>query len=449
MENQELNINPFVLEEIMASDIKEVVADINKNIDDSDIKWSKGISGKNKYWLDKDNMIKLKDSIGNKVFSINIQVDGYKQKSIFNLIRTKRKKGDRIKPFVMEYEFENQQKYVQYLLNDSASKVFEGIVHTYSLKEFKKTLDFSKTGSAACGSAATNSGTSSGNSRNNTSSSTPGRPSAGTTSGSYAWASMGTTTMPLGSSTGNGGGGRVEVGEGYFGKPQTNQQKNSSVYGKSSDCPKGRVFIPINLKIPWKKIVIESEGEKIDPKEELKCFDEKKSGKITIYVRQPTENTEKVMGENQVGHVFIGLEQNGVKKHFGFYPPKGASDLGVGVGYTYDSELRDNSESLFHVSISTNIDATQMKKILNYAKNYPKEYQLQTYACTEFGIEMGNLAGLNLPKTTVKDSQTGGLLFKGRSPGKLGQEIRAMKSDSKNKVVKTKGKSPAKSKEKC
>ena len=42
----------------------------------------------------------------------------------------------------------------------------------------------------------------------------------------------------------------------------------------------------------------------------------------------------------------------------------------------------------------------------------------------DFGINIGNLGGMNLPSTTVSD-----LLFNGRSPGVLGQEVRARDSD--------------------
>ncbi len=188
----------------------------------------------------------------------------------------------------------------------------------------------------------------------------------------------------------------------------------------------------------WKNVVLDSDGEKIDPKEELKCYDNKKGGKLTVYVQQPKENSLLLVGPNEVGHVFVGIEQDGRKKFFGFYPDSGASTALVAVNRQYPSEVRDNSGTLYHVSISTNINANQMKKVLDYARNYPKNYQLQNYACTEFGVEMGNLAGLNLPKTTVKDPESGGLLFEGRSPAKLGQEIRAMKSDSKKKIKKQK-----------
>ena len=44
-----------------------------------------------------------------------------------------------------------------------------------------------------------------------------------------------------------------------------------------------------------------------------------------------------------------------------------------------------------------------------------------------FGVVIGNMAGLNLPRTTVSGAFG---FFKGRSPAKLGQELRAMNSTS-------------------
>lgn len=185
-------------------------------------------------------------------------------------------------------------------------------------------------------------------------------------------------------------------------------------------------------------------GKKINPTDELKCFKTNQGGKLTVYVQQPKEKSDGVMEPNKVGHAFVGIQQGNHQKMFGFYPPESASNVPIAVGNSYVSELRDNSNTLYHVSISTNINASQMSNILNYVKNYPSTYDLNSYACTDFAIKVGNLWGLNLPSTTVEY-----FTFKGRSPGKLGEEIRAMNSNSKKTVKKTKGTSPSNSKTKC
>ena len=196
----------------------------------------------------------------------------------------------------------------------------------------------------------------------------------------------------------------------------------------------------------WNNITIDESGPKIDPKEATKCFDKTKGSKLTIYIQQPTENSLELIGENNVGHVFVGIEQDGIRRVFGFYPPPTATNAGIAVGNDYVSELRDNSGELYHVSISTNINATQMSNIIQYVQNHPKTYNLNNYACTDFGIAVGNLGGLNLPSTKV----SGGFgLFNGRSPAKLGQEVRAANTSSNRVINKSKGNAPSKTNEKC
>lgn len=181
------------------------------------------------------------------------------------------------------------------------------------------------------------------------------------------------------------------------------------------------------------------DSEKIDPTEELKCFDLTKSAKLTVYVQQPLENSNIIVGPNQVGHAFIGIEQGGIKRQLGFYPEEGANRARVAVGKIYDSELRSNNNYLYHVSISQDILASQLKTITNYIKKFPKKYDVNHYACTDFAIKIGNLGGMNLPSTTMKN-----FTFEGRSPGQLGQEIRAMNSNNIKTIQKIKANSPNK-----
>lgn len=180
-------------------------------------------------------------------------------------------------------------------------------------------------------------------------------------------------------------------------------------------------------------------GEKINPVEELKCFNPNQSAKLTIYVQQPKENTDEIIGPNEVGHAFIGIEQNGVKRQFGFYPESNANSIAVGVGTTYDSELRDNNDYLYHVSISKQVTPSQLQAIIKYSKEFPSKYNVNSFACVDFAIEIAKKGGLNLPRTTVSS-----FTFSGRSPGQLGQEIRSMSSNGTVTVTKNKNQSPKK-----
>ncbi len=178
----------------------------------------------------------------------------------------------------------------------------------------------------------------------------------------------------------------------------------------------------------------------IDIVEALKCFDLSVPAKFTIYVQQPRENSSEVVGPNSVGHAFIGIEQNGIIRNFGFYPESGSNSAMVGVGVSYNSEIRSNDNYLYHVSASRNITSGQLTLITNYSKNAPEEYDVNEFACADFAINAANLAGLNLPSTTVNYFS-----FSGRSPGVLGQEIRAMNSNGVTTINKTSGTSPSKS----
>lgn len=183
-----------------------------------------------------------------------------------------------------------------------------------------------------------------------------------------------------------------------------------------------------------------SNTSKINPTEELKCFDLTKNAKLTVYVQQPKENTSEIYSsQNGPGHAFIGLEQNGIVRQIGFYPISSANEIFVGVGIDYNSELRDNNNYLYHVSISKDITSSQLTSISNYIKNFPKTYNVNNFACTDFAIKIGNMGGMGLPSTSVSS-----LTFKGRSPGQLGQEIRAMNSDGIKTINKIKNNSPNK-----
>lgn len=183
---------------------------------------------------------------------------------------------------------------------------------------------------------------------------------------------------------------------------------------------------------------IVNQGPKINPKEELKCFDQSKEAKITIYVQQPKENTNDLIGPNEVGHAFVGISQNGIERYFGFYPESNSSTIGIAIGNTYNSIFRDNSNSEFHVSISETVNPTQLQSIIRYSSESAVDikYNLNNYACTDFAIYIGNLAGLNLPSTTVTKWP-----FSGRSPGQLGQEIRIRTDRS---ITRTKSNAPQK-----
>ncbi len=70
--------------------------------------------------------------------------------------------------------------------------------------------------------------------------------------------------------------------------------------------------------------------------------------------------------------------------------------------------------------------------MVNYINNYPKTYNLNNYACADFGIAVAEKGGLKLPVKRSSD-----VWFKGLSPGNLGEDIRAMTPPSGVSINKT------------
>lgn len=185
-------------------------------------------------------------------------------------------------------------------------------------------------------------------------------------------------------------------------------------------------------------VFIDTQGDKTDPKQENRCFTTSQAATLTVYVEQAKPRTRNHVGPNQVGHTFVGIQQNGITRYLGYYPPPSASSTGLTVGLNYPGEIHENSGHNYDVSISTSITGGQLAAILSYINNYPATYNLNTYNCADFGIAVGNLGGMNLPVTTSNG------IFSGRSPGDLGEDIRAMAPPSGSSINTTGGNAPTK-----
>jgi hypothetical protein len=153
----------------------------------------------------------------------------------------------------------------------------------------------------------------------------------------------------------------------------------------------------------------------------LKCFLRNLGAKVTIYVDQPVPGTRNFItttnGFRDVGHVFVGIEQtvNGVTttRFFGYYPSGKVSMFSSGQPHMFGNDSHDD----YDVKIETNVTATQLAAILDMAYNARASYDLYSYNCADFGIDIGRAAGLNIPYTK-------GSVFPGRNPGDLGQDLR-------------------------
>lgn len=153
----------------------------------------------------------------------------------------------------------------------------------------------------------------------------------------------------------------------------------------------------------------------------LKCFDLSKGAVFTIYTDQPTPNSTATWSgsprDPDVGHTFIALQQGTIRRVFGFYPKTAVNPYSP-----IDKQAFGNNEGYsFDVSINIPISSSQLLNIIGYTNSVPPNYDLNNYNCTDFGIQVANLAGLSLP-----DSYGSWLYGGGSNPGTLGQNIRNM-----------------------
>jgi len=164
-------------------------------------------------------------------------------------------------------------------------------------------------------------------------------------------------------------------------------------------------------------------GRKIDPKQELKCFDRTKPAKLTIYIEQANPGTRDLVGQNQVGHVFVGIEQGTIRRLFGYYPTENSTRAGVLLRTNYAAILRENSGHNYDVKIEKDITSLQLTKIILEAEKFHATYNLENYACVDFGIEIGNLGGMNLPNITYSGFAYNIYPYEGRIPGGLAEDV--------------------------
>lgn len=156
--------------------------------------------------------------------------------------------------------------------------------------------------------------------------------------------------------------------------------------------------------------------------EYLECFNANQSAVLTIYADQPTPNSKDSWSgdvtDPDVGHTFISIKQGNIRRVIGFYPNTGVNPF---TSPSDSSALINDSGHYFDTSISSEISATNLKSVLTYIKNYPSTYNLNSYNCTDFGINVSKLGGISIPPALGK--WPGG---SGDNPGQLGQNIRTM-----------------------
>lgn len=168
----------------------------------------------------------------------------------------------------------------------------------------------------------------------------------------------------------------------------------------------------------------------------LKCFDSTQPAVFTLYVDQPTANSNAPWSGNpvnpNVGHTFVSIKQGTVRRVLGFYP---STSVNLDNPATTGICKNDSAEE-FDVSLSLNVNISQLNNILNYIKfKASTTYNLNTFNCTDFGMSVMSLAGITIPSAYGTWGATGIGSGAGDNPGQLGQNIRNMPVSS--GVVKT------------
>lgn len=164
-------------------------------------------------------------------------------------------------------------------------------------------------------------------------------------------------------------------------------------------------------------------------KEELKCFSVKPLSTYTISVRvnQPVPgSSDKVnLGADFiVGHTFLSLEQvnkdgSKISRNIGFFP-----ENEVYPGNTQDASVfGDDSNTPFAVSLNIAVSGTEFNTVINtLLTQQSKLYDLNNFNCINSTASALESIGIHLPLNSSGIKY----LFKGYSPGELGQDIRNM-----------------------
>jgi hypothetical protein len=146
---------------------------------------------------------------------------------------------------------------------------------------------------------------------------------------------------------------------------------------------------------------------------------------ILVQVKQPAPGKRRSFtGINNVGHMFITLiKYNGdnsiVYRSFGFYPNKSnilsATPLHPGSRSVFKDDIHHEWDELAGKFISPR----RFRKIIEVLQSYDgKVYHLNHNNCTDFGLTMAGLAGIN-----IQDTRGTWPLGKGNNPANAGQSL--------------------------
>jgi hypothetical protein len=155
----------------------------------------------------------------------------------------------------------------------------------------------------------------------------------------------------------------------------------------------------------------------------IKCFDRGQPGRLTVFVDQPLPGSDEpftILGK--MGHVFISIEQQTstglLRRFFGFHPLRKVNPFGT---RSSPSTIANDQTRKYDVYLPIDLTAVQLGAALNAILGYAPVYDLETYNCVDFVLDIASAAGHPLPRNA------GWWIFgTGRNPGRLGEDIRRL-----------------------
>jgi hypothetical protein len=163
----------------------------------------------------------------------------------------------------------------------------------------------------------------------------------------------------------------------------------------------------------------------------LESFDDNKPAigyALIVHVKQPVSGKRKAFkGINNVGHMFITLikynEDNTiVTRSFGFYPDKinkKNTFSGTPIDPSALSVFKDDALHNWDEAIGKFISKKRFEKILKLLAKYDEKlYNLNQNNCTDFGLNIAGIGGINIIDTKGKWP-----LGSGNNPASAGQSI--------------------------
>lgn len=164
---------------------------------------------------------------------------------------------------------------------------------------------------------------------------------------------------------------------------------------------------------PSYNIYVGDEG--IDLTARLNCFNTVVNNSQTVYTISlsadlPNSNNPNALlsSENRVGHAYITLQKanngNVVRQSFGFYPKSGfAAILKAG---SVASQINDEGSSnrYAEATLVKDVTAAQFQTIITTANNSANfQYDLDTYNCTDYAVQVFNSGMAFADKINVQD----------------------------------------------